>query len=111
MSGCAGGLQILEALASLRPVDSPKCVSWRNKAEVPSDYGRNRIRQLRRQVFERCVDNAAKPTRGEPPLAVCLVNWANPANFQRSCRFLFGHTGAAVVSRVAQQPTLRTNEL
>src|SRR5213079_164713 len=86
----AGGLQILEALAGLRPVEFPNGVSWRNKAEVPSNYGRNRIRQLRRQVFERCVDNATKPTRGEPPLAGCLVNWDNPANFQRSCGFLFG---------------------
>src|SRR5215468_4045191 len=98
--GCPRRLQIVETLAWFGPVGFPERISRGNKRDVLADEGRNRIWQVRRQAFQCSVNNAAKPTRGEPSLSGRFVNRHNSANFKRGFQFLLGGVGRIAISGV-----------
>src|SRR5207237_5312323 len=86
----AKGLQVLHALAFVGPVHVSDCFTWGNQVQALANGSRNRLRQFRREVFERSMNDPAEPTRGQPSLPGGLVNWNNAADFQRLGNILLG---------------------
>src|SRR4029077_7064098 len=69
MSRGAGGLEVLNTFARLGPVHLLQGFSWRDEAQVTAHHCRDRVGQIRREVFERGVDRATKPPGGQTALS------------------------------------------
>ncbi len=101
-------LQRFEAFARLRPVHVPQRGPRRNQAEMRAHRGRNRVRQVRREIVERGANRLPEPARRQP--SDRLVNGNDAPNLQRLGSFLF-RAVLAGVSRVPQDLELRLNDL
>src|SRR5215470_2982912 len=89
VGGRAKRLQILHALAFVRPMHSAEGFARAGQLQ-PLSYGwRNRLDQLRRQVLESSVDYASKPARSQPALTGRFVYGHDASDLERLRDFLF----------------------
>ncbi len=111
MSRGARGLEILNTLAGIGPVNLLQCFSGGNQAEMTANHRRDEVGQVRREVFERRMDDAAEPTRGQTALASGFVYGYDAADFERSREFLFRGIRATVVGSFPDDLALGLGEL
>ena len=93
-------LQVLEAFARLRPMHVPQRGPRRDQPQMRAHGGRNRVRQIGRQVVERRADRLPKPARSQPPNR--FINRNDASDLQRLGRLFLG----AVVSESVGSPRI-----
>ena len=103
----ARGLQIPQALASIRPMDLAERLVRRHQRQALAHDGRNRFEQIGIQVFNRGTDRAPKPARGKA--SDRFIDRHDATDLQRLSS-LFGAVLAGV-GGVAQYLELRIADL
>ena len=100
-------LQLFQAFAGLGPVNIPQRGPRRDQSQVRPHRGRNRFRQIGRQIVERSVNDAPEPARSKPSDG--LIDRNDAPNFQRLGGFF---TRAILgVASLAQNFELRLHDL
>ena len=109
MRGRARRLQILKALARIRPVNPPQRLARRNQAHAVSHDRGNWIGNFGRKILQYVVNDAAKPARRQASLPGRFVDRNDSANFQRRRSFL--RSPPLFFRRVAENLELRLHQL
>ena len=78
---------------------------------MTTNHRRDGIGQIRREVFERGMNNATEPAGGQPALPGGFVNGHDAADFERSGQLLFRGVSATVVGRLPDDLELGLGEL
>src|SRR5579863_6457081 len=73
-----------------------------------ANSGGNRLRQVRREIFEGRADDSSEPLRSKPPGP--FINWDDPPDFQRFGGFLLCSVVTGI-RRVSKDLELRLDNL